>query len=295
MVASRFRPPHILVASQDALVHRDIARTAQRHGYTVLQARTAFQALQDAPSARPDLVIVDEALRDIDSLDTSRALRDDPVIGPSTPILLVTAGRPTTAEHRVALRAGVWEFLVHPFVADELSTKLLSYVLLKLNADQARDAAALTDETGLYTDRGLALRARELTLQAFHHRAPLACVAFAPLVPSGRDQTSAVDFFARVLKTSGRRSDAIGRIGPRRFAVVAPATDDAGAVGLANRLARAARAASPGAPLLRAGYDAVPNARAAPIEPTDLFARATRALEAVQASGSLDWIRSSEA
>ncbi len=291
MVVARFRPPHILVASPDALVHRDIERTAQRHGYTVLQAHSAFQALEDGPGARPDLVIVDETLPDIDSLDTSRALRDDPSIGPSTPILLVTAGRPTTGEHRVALRAGVWEFLVHPFAPDELSTKLLSYVLLKLNADHTRDATSLTDETGLYTDHGLALRARELTLQAFHHRAPLACVAFAPLVPSGRDPTSAVDFFARVLKTSGRRSDAIGHLGPSRLAVVAPATDDAGAVGLANRLARAARAASPGAPLLRAGYDAVLNAGAAPMEATNLFAHATSALEAVQASGGLDWIR----
>src|SRR5260370_8524750 len=164
MVGARFRPPHIPVARPDALVHRDIERTARRHGYTVLQAHSAFQGLEDGPGARPDLVMVDETLPDIASLDTSRALRDDPSIGPSTPILLVTAGRPTTGEHRVALRAGVWEFLVHPFAPAELSTNLLSYVLLNLNAAHTRDATSLTDEPGLYPHHGLPRHPRHLPL-----------------------------------------------------------------------------------------------------------------------------------
>jgi CheY-like chemotaxis protein len=53
-------------------------------------------------------------------LDASRVLRDDPQVGPGTPILLITAGRPSTAEHHAALRAGVWEYLQLPFNAEEV-------------------------------------------------------------------------------------------------------------------------------------------------------------------------------
>jgi CheY-like chemotaxis protein len=286
------RPPHLLVASHYAAVRLELQRAAERHGYSVLPAATATEALEMARSGRPDLVILDEALPEIDILDFSRALRADPLVGPSTPILLVTAGRPTTAEHHAALRAGVWEFLRHPFDPEDVATKLRTYLLLKLNSDRARGAEPMTDETGLYTARGLALRARELTLQAFHHSAPLACVALAALVPGGRDATASANFVAWVLKGSGRRSDAIGRPSPALFAIVAPGTDGAAAVQLANRLARRVRAASPAAPPLRAGYAAVANARAALIDSNLLLARASSALEVAKASNrESDWIR----
>jgi PleD family two-component response regulator len=291
MAGTVLRPPHLLVASHHAAAGLELQGLAERHGYTVLRAYTAVQALDLAGRAKPDMVILDESLPDIDSLDTARALRDDPAIGSSIPILLITAGHLTTAEHHAALRAGVWENLSHPFDLEEISTKLYNYVLFKLDADRTRARERLADDTGLYTDQGLTLRARELTLQAFHHGAPLACVALAPLVPPGRDPAGPVDFVARVLKASGRRSDAVGRVGANRFAVVAPGTDRVGAVLLAHRLARALRVASPAAPAMRAGYDALANARTTSIEPTHLVRRAVRALEVAEASADPEWIQ----
>jgi PleD family two-component response regulator len=285
-------PPQILLVSHHGDVGLELHRIAARHGHSLLRAFTATQALEYAQNARPHVIIVDEALPDLASLDAGRALRDDPLVGPSTPILLITAGRPTTAEHHAALRAGVWEFLVHPFNPEEVATKLDIYVRLKLDADRAHLSERLDDGLGLYTTRGLALRARELTLQAFHHGAPLACVALAPVAREGQG-TSAVELVSQVLRTSGRRSDAIGRIGLGEFAVVAPGTDAHGAVLLAKRLAGALQAAAPGrsAPQLRAGYDAVVNTRYTPIEPKSLLGRATNALRVAKASADADWIQ----
>src|SRR3989475_9637992 len=135
------------------------------------------------------------------------------------------------------LRAGVWEFLRHPFNAEEIAAKLDTYVLLKLDSDRARRETSIADAEGFYTVRGLALRAQELTLQAFHHAQPLACVALAPVTTDGQNAV-AVDLLADVLRGTARRSDAIGRVGPGEFAVIAPGTDRAGAVLLAERLAR---------------------------------------------------------
>src|SRR6266571_5278969 len=87
---------------------------------------------------------------------------------------------------------------------------------------------------------------------------------------------------AEVLRGTARRSDAIGRVGPGEFAVIAPGTDRAGAVLLAERLARGVKTLAGATPGLRAGYDAVGNARYTPIEPKNLLSRATTALRAAK-------------
>src|SRR6266576_2352461 len=97
------------------------------------------------------------------------------------------AQRPSSPQHHAALRAGVWEFLRHPFNAEEIAAKLDTYVLLKLDSDRARRETSIADAEGFYTVRGLALRAQELTLQAFHHAQPLACVALAPVTTDGEN------------------------------------------------------------------------------------------------------------
>ena len=296
MPETNLQPPRILIASHHAEAGLALKELGEKNGYTVVRCFTAVQALERARATRPDVIVLDESLVDADPLETSRALRDDPLVGASTPILLVTTGRAVTTEHQRALRAGVWEFLPHPFNPAEAAARLQTYVLHRLEVGRAQGGQAVQDEAGLYTTRGLALRAQELTLQAFHHGAALACVALAPVGDGTADGAGAVQLVARVLCASGRRSDAIGRIGPSEFAVVAPGTDGAGAVMLAQRVAKAVRAAS-GAepPALRAGYDAVGNTRYTPVEPKNLLARATSALRIAKGEAGANWIRAFDA
>ena len=296
MPETNLQPPRILIASHHAEAGLALKELGEKNGYTVVRCFTAVQALERARATRPDVIVLDESLVDADPLETSRALRDDPLVGASTPILLVTTGQAVTTEHQRALRAGVWEFLPHPFNPAEAAARLQTYVLHRLEVARAQGGQAVQDEAGLYTTRGLALRAQELTLQAFHHGAALACVALAPVGDGTADGAGAVQLVARVLCASGRRSDAIGRIGPSEFAVVAPGTDGAGAVMLAQRVAKAVRAAS-GAepPALRAGYDAVGNTRYTPVEPKNLLARATSALRIAKGEAGANWIRAFDA
>jgi len=291
MPLSHARPPQLLVASHHTGPAGEVQPLAERRGYGVRRAYTGTQALDLASATPPDLVVLDASLPDMEALDASRALRDDPRVGPATPILLVTAAPPVTHEHHQALRAGVWEYLSHPFHPEEMAVKLDGYVLMKLDADRARRDQPVTDEEGFYTLAGLALRAQQLTLQAFHHAEPVACLALAPVTYDERN-ARAVDLDAHVLRTTGRRSDAIGRVGPGEFAVIAPGTDRVGAVLFAERLARAVASAAPDArPSLRAGYDAVANARYTPVEPKKMLARATSALRNAKGLGGPNWIQ----
>jgi GGDEF domain-containing protein len=110
--------------------------------------------------------------------------------------------------------------------------------------------------------------------------------------------TDVVNQVARVLGATQRASDAAARLGPKQLAVVAPDTDGAGAVRLAERLALAVEQATKTrhppdqAVRLRAGYDAVPNFRVASLDPAGLLQRATSALEASAAETAGHWIRS---
>lgn len=90
----------------------------------------------------------------------------------------------------------------------------------------------------------------------------------------------------------------VGRISPGEFALVAPDTPEAGAVGCARRLvAEVAGALPPNAtrpvPRFRlyVGYDAVPNVREAAVSIDDLLSRATLALRWAEAAPSGEWIR----
>ena len=285
------RPPQLLIASHNHGPGLELLQLAERRGYRVRRAHTGAQALEQAHAAPPDLVVLDESLTDMDAFAASRALRDDPHVGAGTPLLLISTQRPSSPQHHAALRAGVWEFLRHPFHDEEIAAKLDTYVLLKFDSDRARRDASIADAGGFYNVRGLALRAQELTLQAFHHAQPLACVALAPITFDGQN-AGAVELLADVLRRTSRRSDAIGRVGPGEFAVVAPGTDRGGAVRLAERVARAVSTTSgESAPGLRAGYDAVGNVRYTPIEPKNLLARATTALRAAKGQGGPNWIQ----
>src|SRR5437773_10111153 len=169
MPETNLQPPRILIASHHAEAGLALKELGEKNGYTAARCVPAVQALERARATRPDVIVLDESLVDADPLETSRALRDDPLVGASTPILLVTTGQAVTTEHQRALRAGVWEFLPHPFHPAEAAARLQTYVLHRLEVGRAQGGQAGQDEAGLYTTRGLAPRAQELTLQAFHH------------------------------------------------------------------------------------------------------------------------------
>src|SRR5256885_11291355 len=245
------RQPHILVASDHTEAALELQQLAERRGLAVRRAYTGVQALQQAfdPASGlgPDLIVLHESLPGIDPLDASRALRDDPRLGSGVPILLVTTGKPTSAQHHAALRAGIWEYVAYPFHTEELGGKLDGYLLRRFEAARARDQAGSTAQTGLYTPTGLRLRAQELTLQAFHHAASLACVALAPVTQETPDggHARAVDPMARGLRDLGGRSDAVRALGRGEVAVAAPGTDRADAVLFAERGAPARQSAAP--------------------------------------------------
>lgn len=298
-------PPRILIASDQNAGIRDLESLLSSRGYFVLRVFAGAPVLERAQAVHPHVILLDAKLADRDSLDLSRALRDDPLVGMNTPILLIVTGKPKLTDHLAALRAGIWELIQHPLDLNGLLLNLDTYILATVEAERAARGALVDDVTGLYTAQGLARRARQLILQASRHNTAAACVVFTPELagepgPTGPGSDATADLVrrvGRVMKATGRRSDAIGRVGPTELAVVAPGTDAGGALNLAVRFREAVQAGGAGEPgarpgfALRAGYDAVGNVRYTPIESQQLLARAARALQLAKAEGK--WIRES--
>jgi len=282
------RPPRILIASDQNHALSDVVRSLGRRGYSVLRVFAEASVLERARTARPDVIVLDAGLGEKQILDLSRTLRADPSIGSGTPILLLVPTRPGRQDHLTALRAGVWELVRQPLDVDGLLGRLDRYVLVKVERDGVSRRDLVDDVTGLYSMHGLARRTGELILRGAQHNTSVACVAVAPARDGeerGADGLGGLRDVARLLEASGRRSDAIGRIGPAEFAVVAAGVNRAGARQLAKRLRDSVGAE------LRAGYDAVGSRRAGGggLEARSLLARAARALEMAKLEGK--WVK----
>jgi PleD family two-component response regulator len=283
---SHARPPLTLIANSQEWHSRSLESILGPHGYAVLRAYTAKQAVERAVSSRPDLIILDTDLPDRDGFEVCRELRADPAISASTPILITSPGHPSRQKRLEALRAGAWDFIGSALDGEELPLRLGAYVRAKQEVDRAREESLLDELTGLYNIRGLARRARELGSQAFRQKESLACIVLTPMLGNGEQSiaqdemvTAVTERLAALLRETGRTSDAIGMLGHGEFGVVAQGTDSLGAVRLAERLAEAASHAFSGTELrVAAGYDAVSNYHDAPIEPSDMLMRASMAM-----------------
>lgn len=296
------RRAEVLIATNDSAAGDELKHLLENAGFTVHMARGGEEALWLARTRRPDAILLGYRLSDVSGPDLCRVLRHDPHLGHGTPILITLPAHAEAAQRREALQATAWDVVTRPVDADELLAKLATYVQAKRHADRVWAEGLLDAATALYNAHGLARRAKELAAMAYRQRAALACLAFAPKIeetsPAPDALAKATDHVARVLRLAVRQSDVVGRIGPAEFALVAPDTPEAGALGCARRLATEVLAAQPPndvSPVPRfrlcVGYDAVPNVREAPVSIDELLTRATLALHWAESSPTGQWIR----
>jgi two-component system OmpR family response regulator len=109
----------LLVDDEDNL--RTMLEAALRHsGFEVHPAATGRAALAAVPEVRPDLIVLDVMLPDLDGFDVCKRLRSD---GDRTPVLFLTA-RDATEDKVRGLTLGGDDYLVKPFSLDELVARI---------------------------------------------------------------------------------------------------------------------------------------------------------------------------
>lgn len=111
--------PVVLIIDDDIQIRRMLRLSLDAHGYTVKEAASSMEGLQQAALCRPDLVILDLNLPDADGLDTLKSLREwnqSPVI-----ILSVKCSEQDKIE---LLDAGANDYLTKPFGMGELLARI---------------------------------------------------------------------------------------------------------------------------------------------------------------------------
>ena len=297
------RPVDLLIASTDEWRSRSLASILAPHGYVVHKAYNRVQTLAHVRNKAPDALIIDEHLPDGDGYALCRELTEETLITASTPVFLALTRPPTRRDRIAARHVGAWECLGEPVDAEELTAMLEVFVPAKIETDQVRSRGLLDEGTGVYNARGLMRRAEELAAQAARQRSPLGCVYIIAEVEPTPEPQSIADpplwlerRIAAVLRTTARYSDAIGRLGPNSFAIVAMDTDAQQARQLAERLGNAIHAAAASANVprmpslrVRAGYHGLSDIDP-PLDVKALMLHASVALERARAQ-SEQWLQ----
>ena len=126
--------PLILVVEDDGTVRNLITTTLKSNDYRYLTAADGESAIAVASTQRPDIVLLDLGLPDVDGVEVIRRIRS----WSQMPIIVISA-RSEDADKIAALDAGADDYLTKPFSVAEL--------LARLRVTQRR-LAALEGKTG---------------------------------------------------------------------------------------------------------------------------------------------------
>lgn len=134
--------------------------------YDVIQASSGQQTLEVALSERPDLIILDDQLSDIDGISVCRALRSDPATE-HIPIIMITSSAEKPSKLG-ALRAGADDILFKPIDELMLLARVRSLLRacgtadeLRLRASTCRDLGFAEAQAGFETPGSVALVAAQ--------------------------------------------------------------------------------------------------------------------------------------
>jgi len=124
--------PQVLIIEDDARIRPLVMRALGDLGYAVSAASTGMQGLSMAVETRPDLVILDLGLPDVDGtqvLSMLRAVSDVPVI--------VASARDDDPSLVSCLDAGADDYVVKPYTTTQLEARIRA-VLRRSGSDRPR-------------------------------------------------------------------------------------------------------------------------------------------------------------
>ena len=121
----------LLLIEDDVNIRTPLLRALRERGHAVAAVGTAMEGVQATLNDRPDLVVLDLGLPDLDGRETLRMLRAVSQV----PVIVATARDDETEIVRV-LDAGADDYLVKPFTAAQLDARIRA-VLRRGGAAQA--------------------------------------------------------------------------------------------------------------------------------------------------------------
>jgi two-component system KDP operon response regulator KdpE len=109
----------LLIVDDEQAIRRFLHAVLSAHGHTIFEADCGEAALQAVITHRPDLIILDLGLPDIEGIEVTRRLRE----WSQLPIIILSV-RDDEADKIAALDAGADDYLTKPFSVGELMARI---------------------------------------------------------------------------------------------------------------------------------------------------------------------------
>ncbi len=137
--------PRILVVDDERAIRRFLRTSLSAYGYTVFVAPDGATALHEVTAHRPDVIVLDLGLPDMDGVEVLRRLRAwSPV-----PVIVLSV-REQERTKVAALDAGADDYLTKPFGMDELTAR----IRVALRRSTQKGTEAVFETLGLRVDAG---------------------------------------------------------------------------------------------------------------------------------------------
>ena len=147
----------VLIIEDEENLQEALKYNLEREGYEVLTASDGVRGLGLAREKRPDLVILDVMLPQLDGLEVCRILRREQ----DTPIIMLTA-KGEEVDRVVGLELGADDYITKPFSMRELLARLRT--VLRRTRNHAHDDALPSSEVFTSGDLEVDLASHIVTL-----------------------------------------------------------------------------------------------------------------------------------
>lgn len=112
----------ILLVEDDEMSRDVLSRRLARFGYVVITAVNGRQALETARKNRPDLILMDMCMPEMDGFDATRSIKADSQMA-SIPVIALTALN-TAVDVRRAIQSGCDSYETKPVNVSRLKLKI---------------------------------------------------------------------------------------------------------------------------------------------------------------------------
>jgi two-component system, OmpR family, response regulator len=135
------RIPRVLVVDDEPNIRELVQVALKFHGCMVSTAANGSEAMRQAESAKPDLIVLDVMLPDIDGFEVCRRLR---AAGNEVPVIFLTA-RDTSSDTVTGLAIGGDDYVTKPFSVEALVARVRA--VLRRAARSAQPQPGVVDGT----------------------------------------------------------------------------------------------------------------------------------------------------
>ncbi|MCR9300813.1 diguanylate cyclase [Vibrio fluvialis] len=213
-----------------------------KNEYDVLMATTGQQAIAVCREHKPDLILMDVLMPDINGWETCKILKRDPDIA-TIPVIFVTALTDQDDEN-ACWDAGAVDFLQKPINANTLKHRVRAHLTLKHQSDLLRSLAYVDGLTGISSRRHFDQYMEAQMGHAFRKQESLGVllidIDFFKQYNDRYGHIAGDDCLRQVaqsLKQSCLRSaDMVARYGGEEFVLVLPDTNERGLERIAQRI-----------------------------------------------------------